>query len=88
MGTYKAHKDEAPLRTYITGLGKGMEWTNTLAKQSTGKALFCVPSDVALNEAHYVGLIDKALAQGVADDQPIEMSLILGLAAAFPCALP
>ena len=87
IGTYKAHKDEAPLRTYVTGLGKGMEWANILAQQ-TGKAIFCLPSDVTLNEAPYTSLINKGIAPGATDDQPIEMTIILGLAAAFPCSQP
>lgn len=88
---YKAEKANPRMIAYVSGINRGAEWTNTAAEVETGKKVFCQPSGYSSNVTMAMGMID-AHAEGLSEAErsrtPIEMMLIKGLIATFPCPSP
>ncbi|MBE9529487.1 MAG: hypothetical protein IME99_09650 [Proteobacteria bacterium] len=77
------------METYVSALGSGMGWTNTILNKRGQQELFCTPKNLALNYNNYIDIIDKqvdrVVQDGGGDDFPIPMLLLFGLMETFPC---
>lgn len=73
-------------KPYITGVGEGLLWANAQIKAQKGTPFFCDPDDVTLTTADYLAIIDREAQQSyVQPEYPIELVMLKGLQARFPC---
>ncbi|MBL8539352.1 MAG: hypothetical protein JNK68_03170 [Betaproteobacteria bacterium] len=73
-------------KPYLTGVGEGLLWANAQIKAQKGTPFFCDPDDVALTTADYLAIIDREAQQAyVQPEYPIELVMLKGLQARFPC---
>ena len=87
---YQKSKDAEFVRSYVTGVGRGMLWLNEAATARYKRPLFCVPPRLALDEQIIHSLLDqeiRAPAGGRMYGPDIEIELILynALVSRFPC---
>jgi len=82
----KSSKDM--VKIYIYGVGEGYSWSNTILQDRGGKALFCVPKNMALNAENYISITNNRIASlggSAVAEMPIELILYSGLIETFPC---
>jgi hypothetical protein len=73
-------------KPYLTGVGEGLLWANAQIKAQKGTPFFCDPDDVNLTTSDYLAIIDSEAQQAyVQPEYPIELVLLKGLQARFPC---
>ena len=84
--------DKAFIAAYINGVGNGIDWSNTIMKVKIGNQLYCPPEKLALSVENYIRILDdeiekreKSVGFEKVQEEPIEMDLLLGLLATFPC---
>lgn len=81
----KGTPNEKLYKKYIEGVGKGFEWANVQLKSSGQKPLYCQPN-LAMYAENYLSIIDAEIAKdSAAAKNPIELYLLNGLIAIFPC---
>jgi hypothetical protein len=80
------------MKTYITGLGDGITWTEAQVEHNKGKPLFCIPVQLALTTDNFVDILNreiKEMSSLLTADQletsPIGSFLVIGLVQTFPC---
>lgn len=73
-------------KIYISGAGAAFDWANVKLKGTGQKPLYWPPQELALNAENYIGILDREIAKDiVAGKNPVDMYLINGLMATFPC---
>jgi hypothetical protein len=79
-------------RTFVNGLGSGMEWANATATLKKAP-LFCQPAHLALTEENYIDILNaqidkraKVKTAAELENEQIEMLLLFGLEETFPCS--
>jgi len=87
----KAHdpKLDKIIMMNLTGLGQGIEWYNTMAKDSK---LYCTPSQLTLGVSNYEDILNRQI-KGLrmvdpdydTDSLPLGLVLLQGLIRTFPC---
>lgn len=76
-------------RSYIEGLGQGMEWANTAVPATR---FFCPPPELALTVENFINIIDREIkvltdnsTQEKAEGMWVGLVLLYGLQHTFPC---
>ncbi len=73
-------------KPYLTGVGEGLLWANAQIKAQKGTPFFCDPDEVTLTTSDYLSIIDREAQQAyVEPEYPIELVMLKGLQARFPC---
>jgi hypothetical protein len=73
-------------KPYLTGVGEGLLWANAQLKAQKNTPFFCDPDDVSLTTADYLLMVNSETKQAyVKPDYPVELLLLKGLQARFPC---
>jgi len=90
VSEYRELKDLPEMKSYVTGVGRGIMWTNVVAVNHYGqRPLFCVPEKFILDEAVILSLLDQEIRQPSRDYQPetfpIELILLTSFQERFPC---
>lgn len=80
-------KEPAPTRLYVSGVGEGIFWANTLLGR-VDTPMYCQPERLGLGPANYMDILEKQLErrEHKTKDVPIEMVLLEGLMETFPCS--
>ncbi len=74
------------VKPYLTGVGEGLLWANAQLKAQKGTPFFCDPDDVSLTTTDYLSLVDSEAKQPyVQPEYPVELLMLKGLQARFPC---
>lgn len=79
------------MRTYIVGIHDGLEASNTLLKSHNQHPLYCAPGNLTLKDDNLVEIIESSARKAVGqngiteDNSPIDIALLFGLIATFPC---
>lgn len=75
------------LKSYIEGVGKGIEWSNSTLQARGQKPLCCPPDTLLLDEEKFIRIIDRQIAKmrNPAGSTPVELILLMGLADRYPC---
>ena len=81
---------------YITGLGEGLSWANTVIHDEQGRRLFCPPNQVVLDGEAYKRILDATITRLQAtayfekthNQRALGYYILLGLQHAFPCSKP
>jgi hypothetical protein len=78
-------------KTYIKGLGVGIEWANTMAKLRKSP-LFCPPDTLSLGLKDYIDILDRQIEkysrlvnQAELQKMWVGSALMHGMEATFPC---
>ena len=85
---YLSDKNGSSFDDYITGVGKGIFWSNISMDIKFQKRLYCSPSKLILNGINYRQILDaqiKKMNRNDDDKNYIEGVLLLGLVNTFPC---
>lgn len=83
--------DKDYIKTFITGVGYGFSWINTILISEGRPPLYCVPGNLVLNGDNYIRIIDDELVEdeksnkSYSQSSPIELILFFGLERTFPC---
>jgi hypothetical protein len=81
---YKLARTDSEMRTYVLGVGRGIEWAN--ASLPGGRAIYCPPPHMVFNQGNFIDLIDRAIKDpATKDTDQIEVLLLTGLINDFPC---
>lgn len=75
---------------YLTGVGRGIFWTNVLLGVKNKLQLFCMPKKLSLDKGIILSVIDQEIrnpTSGKAYDEgdPIEMIAVYAFINKFPC---
>ncbi len=87
---YLELKDLPEMKSYVTGVGRGILWTNSVAVNQYGHPpLFCVPTKFGMDETVILSLLDQEIRRPSRDYQPetfpIELILVVSFQERFPC---
>ena len=89
---YKKVKEIELIQEYINGVGRGLGIGNAMMRIETGKRLFCVPENFALEKPNLIRILDdeierreKSVGFEKAQQDNIEILLLFGLKITFPC---
>ncbi len=89
---YQELKGDEALEIYVLGVGRGLLWANSAMKRQTGKSLFCHPEKMILQKENFLHILDDQIANDTREfgtekvkDKSIELFLLRGLIATFPC---
>ena len=85
---YDKARESETLKTYITGVAKGIFWANAVLGFNKQTPLFCPPANLALTGENYRDILNRELnaqKDKYSLDAPIEMILLHGLMSTFPC---
>jgi hypothetical protein len=90
LSVYQQSKDALFVKSYVTGVGRGMFWLNAAAGMYHKISLFCVPPKVALDEAIIHSLLEQEIhapAGGKSYEPDVKIELILynAFVSRFPC---
>ena len=73
-------------KPYLTGVGEGLLWANAQLKAQKSAPFFCDPDNVNLSTADFLAILDREVKEAyVQAEYPIELLLLKGLQARFPC---
>ncbi|UTA48335.1 hypothetical protein L1F30_02035 [Simiduia sp. 21SJ11W-1] len=79
-------EDYSSLKLYVSGLGQGYDWSNSIVANKLKQNLYCPPQKIALNAENFLSIIDTEIESGLwKDEDPIEMILFFGLEKTFAC---
>lgn len=79
------------LRTYFTGVGRGIFWSNTVLNVRGAQPLFCMPEKLALDEGVIQSVLDQEI-RGPSEgrtykaDTAVELILVSAFISRFPCS--
>jgi hypothetical protein len=74
------------VKPYLTGVGEGLLWANAQLKAQKGTPFFCDSDDVSLTTNDYLAILDSETREHyVQPEYPIELLMLKGLQARFPC---
>jgi hypothetical protein len=85
---YKVMKRTEIFKEYITGVGRGIYWTNMHLQQTANPPLYCQPIKLSLSADNYLDIIDRYIAENKDKVKPesfIEFILLKGMIDTFPC---
>jgi hypothetical protein len=85
---YKVMKRTEIFKEYITGVGRGIYWTNMQLQQTANPPLYCQPMKLSLSADNYLDIIDRYIAENKDKIKPesfIEVILLKGMIDTFPC---
>jgi hypothetical protein len=85
---YKVMKRTELFKEYITGVGRGIYWTNLQLQQTANPPLYCQPIKLSLSADNYLDIIDRYIAENKDKIKPesfIEFILLKGMIDTFPC---
>jgi hypothetical protein len=90
---YRTIKERGDVRDqflvgYVTGVGRGIFWTNVALKTHNMKPLFCMPDKLGLDSGIISSLLEQELRNSPPvynDDSSIEMILVFSFQKRFPC---
>lgn len=90
LSSYKDLKEVASFKSYMTGVGRGIFWANTVLEVNGQKPLFCMPEKLAADQGLILSLLDQEVRsrqQDPAADQSVTLELLLAKSfmARFPC---
>ena len=82
--------DIAGFKDYITGLGRGVFWSNTVLEHDGKPKIFCMPGNLHLDEGIILSLLDQEIrtpSNGVdwKPNIPIELIMVAAFRNKFPC---
>jgi hypothetical protein len=73
-------------KPYLTGVGEGLLWANAQLNAQKAAPFFCDADDVSLTTADFLAILDTEVkAAYVQAEYPVELLLLQGLQARFPC---
>lgn len=78
------------LSYYVTGVGRGIFWSNTILNVQEREPLFCMPAKLSLDDAIIESLLDQEIRSpstgtSYKNDTPIELILTSAFIRRFPC---
>lgn len=86
IGQYQQMKTAEQVKTYITGVGKGVFWSNSYLAALKRKPMFCLPDGIDVDQKLIISSIDKALSRGGYDaNDYIEPMVVAAFMERYPC---
>ena len=88
---YKRIKDTEIFKTYILGVGVGVEWANTVVSNRGQSPLYCAPGKLAITTENFLQILQDYIEKNpeiikpLGPDLPIGLLLLKALQDAFPC---
>lgn len=75
---------------YVTGIGRGIFWTNAYLENDKSGSLFCMPRKLSLDEGLIHALLEQEISSPASgttynNDVPIEYILLRAFVTRFPC---
>lgn len=89
---YYQFKGNAPqFDDYLTGLGRGIFWANTVLAVEGRDKIFCMPSGLSLDQGIILSVIDQEVRSPTnrdswANDVPVELIAVHAFKNKFPCS--
>ncbi|WP_152479215.1 hypothetical protein [Halomonas sp. THAF12] len=89
---YHQFKGNAPqFDDYLTGLGRGVFWSNTVLEVEGRDKIFCMPSGLSLDQGIILSVIDQEVRSPAnrdswGNDAPIELIAVHAFKNKFPCS--
>jgi len=79
--------------SYLSGLGRGVFWTNKVLELRGKKKLFCFPSNLRLDESIILSIIDQEIKNpknprgesSYPQDMSLELVTVMAFMYKFPC---
>jgi hypothetical protein len=66
---YAKAKDNELFQTYMTGVGNGILWVNSLIKAEGKKPMFCIPSELVFSNEFILSLLDQEVQRRSKQDK-------------------
>lgn len=86
IGQYAQLKDNDQVKTYITGVGKGVFYADVYLSVFDRKPLLCIPPGVEIGQDIILAAIEKELNTTNYDPlDPVESIVPMALMVRFPC---
>jgi len=88
---YKRIKDTEIFKSYILGVGVGIEWANTELSIQGQSPLYCAPGKLAITTENFLQILQDyiekktEIIKSLGPDLPIGLLLLKALQDAFPC---
>jgi hypothetical protein len=87
---YKKNSDIPEARTqmesYLTGVGRGIHYANTMLQVSGREKLFCIPENLSLDAGIIQSLLDQEIRYGKYKGETyLEAILMMSFIHRFPC---
>ena len=87
---FEFKKSQPSFTDYLTGIGRGVFWANTVLKANNQTPLFCMPNKLALDQGIILSLIDQEVrnpssGQQWTEDTSIELIMVVAFQKRFPC---
>jgi hypothetical protein len=93
LASQKTEQGRAMVRSYVTGVGRGVLWYNAEISAKNNSKLFCFPPKLALDQEVIDSLLNQeirspASGKSYSEKTPIELILIKAFETRFPCSGP
>lgn len=90
LSMYEVVGNEDAFKSYLTGVGRGIQYANEFMKAQGVPPLFCMPNNLSLDESIIHSLLDQEIRRPSGDrkynaDNTIEMILTISFIRRFPC---
>jgi hypothetical protein len=91
VSKYAEFKKTVPqFKDYLTGLGRGILWANTMLVIQGKPSLFCMPENLALDDGIILSLIDQEIRSPSTKkpwgkEDTVEMIAAFAFVSRFPC---
>ena len=76
------------MKLYISGIGQGLSWSNSMLESLKQKKLYCEPPKLSLNYQNYKNILDDTIKNLNKEDFEkitVGLTLTMGLMKTFPC---
>ena len=87
---FELKKSQPSFADYLTGIGRGVFWANTVLEVNNQKTLFCMPNNLSLDKGIILSLIDQEIRSPSSgrqwkEDTPVELIMVVAFQKRFPC---